>query len=91
MNEKTKDKKYYIKFIGDFTSANVSVENLCLFEDGISKNYHVSKKKTLLNAFKEAKEQFKNKEGKLTVNKLDKASSKINKQQVSEEVKEQGI
>ena len=70
-----KDKKFYIKFIGDFTSANVSAENLCLFEEGISKNYHISKKKTLLNAFKEAKEQFKAKEGK-TSNKLDKIISK---------------
>lgn len=91
INEKVKDKKYYIKFIGDFTSAHVSVENLCLFDEGITKNYHISKKKTLLNAFKDAKDQFKLKEGKSTTNKIDKIISKSNKAQISEEVKEQGI
>lgn len=59
-----KDKKVNVKFIGDNTQANVALENLCSFEDGIQKKYQNSKKKTLIDSFEEAKNLFEKREGK---------------------------
>jgi len=63
INDKLKEKKISVKFFGDNTIATVSADHIVPFEAGVTKNYSVTKKKSLMASYEEAKKFYEKKEG----------------------------
>lgn len=79
--DKSKEKRFEIKFIGDNTLATVLKDKICSFEEGILHGFSNIKKKNLLTAYEDAKKMYEKKNGKAI--KLDKISKYSNKEEES--------